>query len=157
MLLGVAFMKKKLPLLFGALICFSIFSCVGGIANVPFVISVYIEKEDGTRFTENEVSLLRLNSNGRIYTDKCDENNMPIYKDGGFRIQYELGYAHSMREIQEIEKSWKKKMNDFWFMIDGTSIGYEVFTMKPLEENYVISSEPKESKITYIIKLKKKL
>lgn len=48
-------------------------------------------------------------------------------------------------------------MNEFWFMIDGTSIGYEVFTMKPLGENYVISSEPKESKITYIIKLKKKL
>ena len=157
MLLGVAFMKKKLALLFGVLICFSIFSCGGGIANVPFVISVYIEKEDGTRFTENEVSLLRLNSNGRIYTDKCDENNMPIYKDGGFRIQYELGYARSMQKIKKIENSWKKKMNEFWFMIDGTSIGYEVFTMKPLGENYVISSEPKESKITYVIKLKKKL
>ncbi|AGT44283.1 hypothetical protein TPE_1809 [Treponema pedis str. T A4] len=62
-----------------------------------------------------------------------------------------------MRKIKEIENSWKKKMNEFWFMIDGTSIGYEVFTMKPLGENYVISSEPKESKITYIIKLKKKL
>ena len=111
MLLGVAFMKKKLALLFGVLICFSIFSCGGGIANVPFVISVYIEKEDGTRFTENEVSLLRLNSNGTIYTDKCDENNMPIYKDGGFRIQYELGYARSMQKIKKIENSWKKKMS----------------------------------------------
>lgn len=157
MLLGVAFMKKKLALLFGALICFSIFSCIGGLVNVPFVINVYIEKEDGTRFTENEVSLLTLKSNGTIFTDKCDENSKPIYKDGGFRIQYELGSARSMWKIKKIENSWKKKMNKFWFMIDGTSSGYEVFTMKPLDESYVILSEPKESKITYIIKLKKKL
>lgn len=147
-----------LPMLLLLILC-TLCSC-GGNVTVNLGVIIYIQKDNSTYFTANELKHLRITYNGMVAVDSLpDGTNGGLGRDENgnyYRIlNYYLGYGHSNWWAKKIRASYKSKIKKFHFTIEDTSGVYETFTMSPLDDTYEIVDE-NIPVIKYTVILKKK-
>lgn len=130
--------RKNFTLLMLLLLVLCTLCSCGGNVTVNLGVIIYIQKDNSTYFTANELKHLRITYNGMVASDhsEIDENG------NHYRIlSYYLGYGHSNWWAKKIRTSYKSKIKKFHFTIEDTSGVYETFTMNPLDDTYEIVDE----------------